>query len=103
MDVAMWMKDNVISRYFLSPSDANEAPAIVMKVDIEGSDEGVLLHMFSLGILCYVDFVYTEKHVRHQVFDALVRNLTKAGCRTHMALIDDEYYRTWTHLMPLPL
>lgn len=102
MDVALWVKRNVIGRSMPDLVDAAREPSIVVKLDIEGSDEGVLFRMRDLGVLHRIDFMYIEHHVRPPIIEALQANLTGAGCATILKIIDDETYYRWDQSQPLP-
>ena len=94
MDVANWIDTNILRRC-VSPANVSStalAPAIVVKIDIEGSDEKVLFAMLHRGVLCAFDFIYVEVHVRNVVVSFLNEGLQARGCKTKIAVMDDETY-----------
>lgn len=105
IDVAGWMARNVVNRH-LPPMGGKSAtrrpPSIVMKLDIEGTDELVLARLVATGVLCNVSYVYTEAHVRPVVVSFVQNYLADAGCATEVTVIDDEYYLTWRLGQPVP-
>jgi hypothetical protein len=95
MDVPTWALQNVVNRRIPAnkPGSAgNRPPTIVMKLDIEGMDELVIAKMYRLGVLCQVNFVYTESHIRKDVLSFLQKALRKEGCHTELLVLDDETY-----------
>ena len=105
MDVAAWIATNVLPRRVPpgvngSDGSAPRAPAIVVKIDIEGSDEGVLAELLHRDVLCHFDFVYIEdRHVRREVIDFLNTATSRTrSCRGRTSedpiirILDDEMY-----------
>jgi hypothetical protein len=85
MDVAKWIDSNIVRRRL--PPDINAsngepplAPVVIAKIDIEGSDEGVLAELFRRGVLCHIAYIYVEdQHVRQAVSEFL--NLATSRAR----------------------
>lgn len=81
-----------------SPSQSPQStknPTLVMKIDIEGADEGVLRCLLDRGALCAFSYVYYEgKHIPGGVAGELQAALVAAGCKTRLADLDDETYNT---------
>jgi len=102
MDVALWISNNVINRRLPATWDAARPPSIVVKLDIEGSDEGVLLRMRDIGVLHHISYMAIEHHVRPPLIAALQANLTGAGCPTILEIKDDEMYYLWDQSQPFP-
>lgn len=104
IDVAGWMARNVLGRRLpnLDGEGAKRPPRIIMKLDIEGTDELVLQRLLDIGVLCCVSFLYTENHVRPEVLSSVSNVTIDAGCPTKLAFIDDESYLTWELGEPLP-
>lgn len=97
MDIPTWFADNVMRRRIPeAPSVAGglqrRPPTVVMKLDIEGTDELVLAGLLATGALCHVDFVYTEWHISQESLDYLQKFLTEAGCASKLEVVDDETY-----------
>ena len=94
MNVAAWILTNVVHRRV--PTDVSDSalpPSIVAKIDIEGSDENVFFAMISNGVLCSIDYIYTEAHVRSDVIKFMKVGLAAVGCPTEIEWMDDETYR----------
>ena len=102
MDTPGWIAKNVMGRPMPPPKPGWRPPAVLMKVDIEGSDEGVLARLFANGALCGIDYVYTEGHVRETVVSFLLASLRQSGCATRLEFLDDERYLLWEIGQPLP-
>ena len=96
MDVAGWVARHILPRRIPAAAASSAAaafpPAIVMKLDIEGMDENVLAELFRVGVLCAVDYVYVERHVRESTADFLNTALRDKGCKSPITLLDDEAY-----------
>jgi hypothetical protein len=94
VDIATWIESNVLRRRTPNATSASGLkPAVVMKLDIEGSDENVLAKMFQVGALCHIDMIYIEKwHVRHEVHNFLSVASDALGCKVRIEAIDDEKY-----------
>ena len=93
-DIPSWLTHNVRRRRILDQSGGLLPPSVVMKIDIEGTDELVLAGIFSQGSLCSVDYAYVE-HVRPAVLDFLAASLRASSCKTELAILDDETYRVY--------
>lgn len=92
VDIAAWIVKNVVHRR-VPNATGSLPPAVVMKLDIEGSDENVLAKMFQLGALCSLDMIYLEKwHVRNEVHNFLHVASEALGCKVRILMIDDEKY-----------
>ena len=92
VDIAAWIVKNVLHRRVPNATGGLK-PAVVMKLDIEGSDENVLAKMFQLGALCDIDMIYLEKwHVRNEVHNFLHVASEALGCKVRIMMIDDEMY-----------
>lgn len=85
MDVAKWIDSNIVRRRVPTGINASNgepplAPVVIAKIDIEGSDEGVLAELFRRGVLCHIAYIYVEdQHVRQAVSDFL--NLATSRAR----------------------
>lgn len=95
MDVATWIDTHIVRRVL--PVNRSSG-FVVLKLDIEGSDEGVLAALMSREVLCAIDYVYTEAHVRPEVVTYLNARLKALHCKTHIEFMDDEEYHSepWT-------
>jgi hypothetical protein len=102
MNVVQWVIDNVAHRRIPPANVGDRAPAVVMKLDIEGSDEAVLDGLFKSGALCGIDFVYTEYHIKDEVVWDTNAKLSQAGCDSRILIMDDEEYLTWELGQELP-
>jgi hypothetical protein len=87
LDIAAWMKKNTAG-----------VTRMMMKTDIEGTDELVLTHLFSAGVLCDIDLVYGE-HMSDTFFSNMTRVLKDHDCKTKLISLDDE---TGDDSLPLP-
>jgi hypothetical protein len=87
---------------------------IVMKMDIEGAEYGVVLHLLAKGVLCKLDFGMLEWHSRftggdynnsikiEQTMDQLMKQFDRYdACNTILAHIDDESYGAEGFHIPL--
>ena len=94
INAASWFAANV--QRSQRPPQGTRAlpPAMVIKVDIEGSDESVLAMLVASGALCNVDYVYVE-HVRPDVLDLFMLQLRTAGCSTLVEKFDDESFHNF--------
>jgi hypothetical protein len=89
VDAASWILHHVVGR------SGGEGGKVVMKLDIEGADEGLLGGLVRNGGLCSIDLVYTEAHVRHNVSNAYQQAMVAAGCPTRIIYLDDEWHREY--------
>ena len=96
IDIAVWMKNAVLSRY-IPPGALN--PSIVMKSDIENHDMVVLSHLLSSGVLCDVSLVYGE-HMTEVWLKSMNDILHLANCSTVLRYLDDE---SGDNSLPLPV
>lgn len=94
VDIVAWLERHVLHRRV--PSSSNTMPpALVMKIDVEGSDESVLRYLHARGALCAFSHVHYERaHVSDTAAAELQSALKAAGCRTRVEELDDETYRT---------
>ena len=77
---------------------------IVMKMDIEGSEYGVILHLLAKGVLCQLDFGMLEWHpgltgdynnslqIEHTLGLLLNHSSRYDACNVTLAHLDDETY-----------
>jgi hypothetical protein len=94
VDMTHFMRTVVLSRRIPTvqfASGAERPPRVVMKVDVEGMDSAVLAAMRASGVLCEVDYVYTE-HVKVPAAAQLTEALRALGCPTLVERVDDETY-----------
>lgn len=89
VDAAAWILHHVVQR------SAAGGGHVVMKLDIEGADEGLLAGLVRNGGLCGIDLVYTEAHVRWNVSYAYEVAMSAAGCPTKIIYLDDEWHREY--------
>lgn len=110
VDIAAWLERHVLQRQVPGPllhrAAAQERgeggppphprpPALVMKLDVEGADEGVLRCLLARGALCAFSHVHFERaHVSEAVALEIQAALHAAGCQTKVVELDDESYRT---------
>lgn len=74
------------------PEACAAAPGrVVMKVDIEGMDEGLLGALLRRGLLCHIDYLYVE-HATKELAAMFTWSLRQAGCTTTIVQMDDEGY-----------
>lgn len=82
-----------LRKYVLSTSP----DTIVMKMDIEGSEQSVLPSLLASGILCHhVDVIFIEFHPSFAdigfIKDHIEEVLSRGGCKTKVMHIDDKSY-----------
>ena len=101
VDIAAWFAANIQHRQRPPQGARSLPPALVAKIDIEGTDESVMGKLFASGALCTFDYIYVEQHVRPDVLDFFARELRATGCATVMEFQDDEAHHTfkpaWMH------
>ena len=98
--VPRWLDEEVLSRTVPAPAAGDAAalpPAVVMKIDVEGTDEVLLADMFSRGLLCKIDYIYVE-HISDCVLKFLRTSLAASKCKTVIEFVDDESYHRF--IMP---
>jgi hypothetical protein len=85
-----------------------------MKMDIEGSEYGVILHLLAKGVLCELDFGMLEWHpwfftgvdynnsvqIEHTLGLLLNHSSRYDACNVTLADLDDETYGTEGFKMP---
>ena len=93
--IASWLAANVLARRVPSGPRGGLPAAVVMKIDLEGTDELVFGQLFSSSVLCAaIDYVYFEdQHVRRDVADFMAKSLRASRCRTQLDVLDDETYQ----------
>lgn len=101
VDFAAWFAANIQHRQRPAQGARAQPPALVVKVDIEGSDESVIGKALASGVLCTMDYVYIE-HLRPVDLDFFMRELHAAGCSTVMEIVDDESYHNFKPAWVLP-
>lgn len=79
-----------------------EEHVIVVKVDVEGMDYGVLAALLTHGELCRVSYVYVE-HVKAAETAAMTKLMRDGGCATIVERVDDEKYGNSTFSLPAGL
>lgn len=119
IDLARYVLENVAPRR-LSNFSQNDprAAAVLMKMDIEGTEHRVLPHMIITGALCKIDTIFYETHGRgtlnlsiagdkkvddqsfREFFEVFARSYDSEICPTTFASIDNEKYGTSD--FPLP-
>ena len=90
LDMSCWIRAHILS--------TSVRPIIVLKSDIEGSDEHVLSDLLTQGVLCQISSIYGE-HMTPEWLQAVQRILETAGCKTRFHTLDDE---TGDDRLPLP-
>ena len=74
-------------------------PRIMVKMDIEGLDEAVMMSMAREGGLCDIDFLYGE-HMSDSFLDMIWKAVTLLGCKSIINSVDDEKYVTSDYPLP---
>jgi len=112
LDFAEWLDRVVFPR--LLPTQLDRAwgePKVVLKLDIEGMEVGLIPHMLTRGVLCKIDFLFGDVHSRYDFgpyylkngivlkgdeaqawVDSINRILQADDCPATMQAIDDETY-----------
>jgi hypothetical protein len=101
-NLVTWIVPNVINRRLplAVGSSLTRSPAIVMKLDAEGSEELLLMALLDAGALCRIAFVYCDT-LTAEFSARLNATLRERGCETLVVRVDDESYHSfrppWEH------
>jgi FkbM family methyltransferase len=117
IDLAEFIMTNVLiplHRVHFTREENGLRVPIVMKMDIEGSEYGVILHLLAKGVLCELDFGMLEWHpwfftgvdynnsvqIEHTLGLLLNHSSRYDACNVTLADLDDETYGTEGFKMP---
>jgi len=101
-NIVAWIVPNVVNRRLPPAPGASHArpPAIVMKLDAEGTEEQLLAALLDAGALCHVAFVYCDT-LTAEFSARLDADLRERKCDTVVVKVDDESYHSfrppWEH------
>lgn len=101
-NIVAWIVPNVVNRRVPPAAGASHArpPAIVMKLDAEGSEEKLLAALLDAGALCHIAFVYCDT-LTAEFSARLDADLKERKCDTVVVKVDDESYHSfrppWEH------
>lgn len=94
-----WLEQQVLHRRLPAPASSqsfSRPPTLLLKLDIEGADVGVLRCLLRSGGLCAFTYVSFEGgHVPAAVAAELQADLLQRGCSTKLQDLDDESYHTF--------
>ena len=94
-----WLEQHVLQRRLPRPDSSqplSRPPTLLLKLDIEGADVGVLRCLLQSGALCAFAYVSFEaRHVPAAVAAELQADLLQRGCVTRLQDLDDESYHTF--------
>mmetsp|Transcript_5936 Transcript_5936/g.12101 ORF Transcript_5936/g.12101 Transcript_5936/m.12101 type:complete len:145 (+) Transcript_5936:1253-1687(+) len=114
MDLAKFVLEHIVPRKIPPPpptsifSEPAPPPAVIMKLDIEGSEYTVLPHLALSGALCHIDTAFLEYHDQNDIkspcsLHCKLQSLVEAEPTCHTRIIDgdDETYSSPRRNKPL--
>ena len=84
--IGRWLKLEVVNRY--------RPRSIVMKIDAEGSDLGIIESLLSEDVFCDVSLIMAERHLSEENFTNIraLGHHSRVGCKTVIIELDDESF-----------